>query len=101
MIRFALPLIALPMIGCTPGQHVPVALMPPPQIQPTPCGSHHVAHLVGKTRSAALEADVRRLTGAERIRWIAPGMAVTMDYSETRLNVRVDDKGVIKSFTCG
>jgi len=95
MIRFALPLIALSTIGCAPVQ----AQMPVPAA--TPCGAEKVAGLIGKKRSPALERRVQALSGAARTRWIRPGMMVTMDYSETRLNVRVDVRGRIVSVNCG
>ena len=102
MIRLAaLPVAALALMSCAP--RVPIVTLPTEeaQVQPTTCGSHHVVHLVGKKRTPELATEVARLSGAERVRWIAPGMAVTMDYSETRLNVHVNDKGVITQFTCG
>jgi len=96
MIRLALPLIALSTVGCAP--------LPPQQIPApasTPCGAEKVAGLIGKKRTPALETRVQALSGAARIRWIRPGMMVTMDYSETRLNIRVDVRGKILSATCG
>ncbi len=35
------------------------------------------------------------------LRVIWPGQAVTMDYSATRLNVRVDSMGIVQSLSCG
>ena len=95
MIRFALPLIALSTVACAPVQA---------EIPPTPatkCGAEKVAGLIGKKRTPALEKRVQTLSGAARVRWIKPGMMVTMDYSETRLNVRVDVRGRILSVNCG
>lgn len=99
MIRLALPLIALATIGCTPatGEQDVIGIPPPP----TACHSERVFEFIGKTRTDAISADVARLSGAKSIRWISPGMAVTMDYREDRLNVKLDEKGVILSFTCG
>jgi hypothetical protein len=94
MIRLALPLAALAAMGCAPIQ----ALTP---AAPTVCGAEKVASLIGRKRSASVEKRVQTLSGAARIRWIRPGMMVTMDYSETRLNIRVDAKGKILSATCG
>jgi hypothetical protein len=41
------------------------------------------------------------LSGAKNIRWIAPGMAVTQDYREDRLNLDTDEKGKIIRAHCG
>ncbi|MEN3747762.1 I78 family peptidase inhibitor [Sphingomonas sp. HF-S3] len=100
MIRIALPLAAVTLMGCTP---VATRPEPGPAVPPaalTPCGAEKVSHYVGKTRSASVEREVARLSGAKAIRWIAPGMAVTMDYREDRLNVDVDDNGVITAVRC-
>jgi len=94
MIRFALPLIALATaVACAPIKSLP---MPP-----TACGSQNLGWFVGKKRTDKISAEVARISGAKNIRWIKPGMAVTMDYREDRLNVRLDDKGRILSFNCG
>ena len=99
MSRFALPLIALSLSACAyeaAGEPYPV-----PPGPPTACGSHQLGSYIGKKRTDAISADVARISGAKSIRWISPGMAVTMDYREGRLNVKLDEKGVILSFTCG
>jgi hypothetical protein len=95
MIRFALPLIALSTVACTPIEaQIPAA-------PATPCGAEKVSGLIGKKRTPSLERRVEALSGAARVRWIRPGMMVTMDYSETRLNVRVGPDGKILSVNCG
>ena len=101
MIRLALPLIALTLMGCArvaEGEPYPLPGSPP---EATPCGSQHLAGFVGKKRTDTIAAQVAQVSGAKSIRWIKPGMAVTMDYREDRLNVRLDDKGKILSFNCG
>lgn len=35
------------------------------------------------------------------VRVISPGMAITMDYSASRANIYVDDKGWIGKVSCG
>ena len=91
MIRL-LPVAALALVACAHPQTPPA---------PTTCGAEKVADLVGKKRSDALSAEVKQRSGAARVRWIAPGQVVTMDYSETRLNVHTDGEGRILSFKCG
>ena len=104
MIRLMLPLIAPPvfaltLMGCTTtGEPYPIPGAP---AQPTPCGSQNLGSFVGIKRTDVISAQVARVSGAKSIRWISPGMAVTMDYREDRLNVDLDDASVITRFRCG
>ena len=65
------------------------------------CGAERLGSLVGRVRTAGLEAEASRLSGAARLRWIRPGDVVTMDYSARRLNAYLDDAGRVERFTCG
>lgn len=65
------------------------------------CDSGKAEGLVGREASEANGAEAKRLTGARAIRWIRPGQAVTMDYSPSRLNIKVDASERIEGFTCG
>ena len=97
MIRLALPLIALAAIGCT-------AAARPGTAPPAParkCSDAALASLIGKTRSETVAAEALRRSGAKTLRWIRPGMMVTMDYREDRLNLHVDVQGKILSARCG
>ncbi len=42
-----------------------------------------------------------RLSGSRDARWISPGMAVTMDFREDRLNFELDAQGKIVRAFCG
>jgi hypothetical protein len=99
MIRLGLtmPLIGVALMGCAPAAETPPQTTP---AAPTACGAEKVGQFVGKTRTDAVSAEVARLSGAKAIRWIEPGMAVTMDYREDRLNVSLDEKGVITRVYC-
>lgn len=102
MTRFALPALALPALvlvltACQPA---------PPQQMPDPgtpdgrglaaCGGGPVRALLGQS-VAALPAS----GGWTALRVITPGMAVTEEYSSSRLNVTVDALGLIIGLTCG
>lgn len=65
------------------------------------CGLGKVARFVGKAAVPDLRAQVIEAVGHNRIRWIGPGDAVTMDYSEERLNADLDAGGKITGFRCG
>ncbi len=71
--------------------------------QPLPdvCGAGKMNAMIGKKADAATIAAIRKKSGAKAMRVIRPGQMVTMDYSETRLNVSLDGKGRIKEFGCG
>lgn len=97
MIRFAVPLIAVVLVGCAPSAAAPK----PMPAAPTPCGAEKLGGFIGKQRTDAISKQVAEKSGAKGIRWISPGMAVTMDYREDRLNVFVSDKGVIQRVSCG
>jgi hypothetical protein len=97
MIRFALPLVALAAAGCYENRPEPDA----PPVMEAACKSEPLAGLVGKTRSDAVSKEALRLSGAKAIRWISPGMAVTMDFRTDRLNLDVDAQGKITRAHCG
>ena len=65
------------------------------------CGSSLVQSFVGLRANDAVRQTVAERSGARNIRWIAPGQAVTMDYSESRLSAELDSDGVIVTMSCG
>ncbi|UYY58996.1 I78 family peptidase inhibitor [Sphingomonas sp. S2-65] len=97
MIRTLLPLAVLASAGCT--QQRSVAELP--AAPAGACTSDGLASLLGKQRGDAAAADAMRLSGARTLRWIEPGMAVTMDYREDRLNLHLSADGKIESARCG
>ncbi|WP_444454709.1 I78 family peptidase inhibitor [Rhodobacter capsulatus] len=60
------------------------------------CGAAGLRGLVGQPETAL---KGMRLPKSTRV--LHPGQAVTMDYSETRLNVLIDSKGLISTLHCG
>lgn len=78
----------------------------PETAQPAPeaggaCNASALADLVGQPRSDALGADAMKRSGARSLRWISPGMAVTMDFREDRLNIELDAANKVVSSRCG
>jgi hypothetical protein len=110
-----LPLAAM-MIACTPtpavenNATVPAGetTMPAPK---TPsngamddmmaCDAAAVQNLVGQSYTEAVGKDAQARSKSKSMRLIRPGMAVTMDFRNDRLNVEVDDKSVITAVRCG
>ena len=65
------------------------------------CQAEGLGDLVGKPATAQLGAEAMRRSGATRLRWIQPGDAVTMDYSESRLNIHLDAGNRVERLACG
>ncbi|MBB5709242.1 I78 family peptidase inhibitor [Sphingomonas xinjiangensis] len=104
MIRSLLPVAALACAACTQGhpqqEHPQTTVVAPPAVPGGACTKEGLAALVGKTRSEAVAAEALRLSGAQTLRWIEPGQAVTMDYREDRLNLHLDAQGKIERAGC-
>ena len=65
------------------------------------CRSEQLNQFVGQKADAALGARMLEVSGARVLRWVAPGMAVTMDFREDRLTVSYDAGYVITQASCG
>jgi Peptidase inhibitor I78 family len=65
------------------------------------CGKSLVQSFVGIRANATLREEIATRSGARTVRWIEPGMAVTMDFRPDRLNVELDEDGVITAMRCG
>lgn len=60
------------------------------------CGASELQHLIGENGSVL---DSMKFAGPVRI--LEPGQAMTMDYSVERLNIQLDDSGMISRVWCG
>lgn len=65
------------------------------------CRADTLSWTIGQLADDALVARARAEAGADRVRVIRPGMAVTMDYREDRLNLDVDAEGKVVAARCG
>jgi hypothetical protein len=65
------------------------------------CRAEGLERYVGQAGSAENGAAILRESGARVLRWIPHGSAVTMDYSEQRVNVKLEPQGRIEAVTCG
>lgn len=88
-VRFSLIAVPLVLSGC-------LTVMPGIDPGRDACGANALQSLVGQP-AAVLETIKFGVT----TRVIRPGMAVTMDYSPSRLNIEIDDAEVISRVTCG
>lgn len=98
-------LVATLLVGCAggapqrseTGRREPIPL----RDEDDACGASLVQNFVTLRANDALRAEIALRSGARTIRWIAPGSAVTMDFSASRLNAELDDDGVIRALRCG
>ncbi|QYK42319.1 MAG: hypothetical protein KF887_04115 [Paracoccaceae bacterium] len=88
-MRALLVLTAVPLIAaCT--------VEPPPTPAPDACGAAALQDLVGQPASA-----LAAMTFAAPTRVLRPGMAVTMDYREDRLNIEINATERVARVFCG
>jgi hypothetical protein len=109
-----LPLAAM-IMACTPTPAVENnAAAPAGEATPAPetpvegtvddmmvCDAAAVQNLVGQAYTEAVGKDAQTRSKSKSMRLIRPGMAVTMDFRNDRLNIEVDDKSVITAIRCG
>lgn len=74
------------------------ASTPPP---PLSCDATAVQGLVGEASSDELVEQARTDAGADSVRVLKPGQAVTLEFNGARLNVEVDEDGRVVSLRCG
>ncbi|QJQ32676.1 hypothetical protein GV829_09640 [Sphingomonas lacunae] len=65
------------------------------------CGQSLVQNYVGLRANDTVREEVTRRSGAASVRWVEPGMAVTMDFRADRMTADLDEDGVVVSLRCG
>lgn len=90
--RSASAVLALALGGC-------VTVHPPETI--AGCRADAVQDYLGRTATASLGGELLRAANARELRWVAPGMMVTMDYRAQRLTVSYDEAMRITTISCG
>jgi hypothetical protein len=98
MSRLAPFALLLVIAACTPGAETPPdgGFDPTPDPRPDACGAAALQNLIGQPLAAFTGAPA-----AQAVRVIGPGMAVTMDYREDRMNVEHDAQRIIRAVYCG
>lgn len=89
--------------GNAAGPDAPVSTpaSPAPEAPVMTCDADKVQWTLGQVADEALVAKAKMQAGAERMRVIKPGMAVTMDYREDRLSLDVDADNKVTRAHCG
>ena len=65
------------------------------------CRQQSFEAFTGKVATSAVGAELLRASGARVIRWVQPGMMVTMDYREDRVTVHLAENNRIVRASCG
>ena len=55
----------------------------------------------GRTASTDLAAEIMTASRAHKLRWVPHGTMVTMEYSDERVTVRLDEQNKVISANCG
>ena len=71
----------------------------PPGPRCTP--SEALNGFIGQPASTELGARLMATSRAQTLRWVPHGAVITMDFSPTRLTVRLDEQNRVESATCG
>lgn len=73
----------------------------PPPVSESGCDDVQAQWLVGKPATDADVEQARQDAKATLVRQLKPGQAVTLEFNDARLNVELDDKGVVTAVRCG
>ena len=65
------------------------------------CGADKLGRWLNILLTETVRADISEAIGHDRIRYIGPGDAVTLDHRLDRLNVETGTDGRVKRFRCG
>lgn len=55
----------------------------------------------GRSASTELAAEIMAASRAHKLRWVPYGAMITMEYSDERVTVRLDQQNRVISATCG
>jgi len=94
----------LSLLLLTPLAAACTSIAPPTDVPIAPpgdaCSPASLARYTGLATDDALAARMKRETGKTTLRWMRPGMAVTMDYREDRLTVYLDSANRVERASC-
>jgi len=72
-----------------------------PQPSGTLCNAEAAGGFIGQMGSGETGSAILRATHARVLRWAPPGVMLTMDFSPTRVTVRLGPDGKITAVNCG
>jgi hypothetical protein len=65
------------------------------------CRNDGLGRFAGRPATSELGAEMLAASGARTLRWVRFGAMITMEFSPSRLTVRLDQQGKVASATCG
>jgi hypothetical protein len=65
------------------------------------CNAAGTDRFIGQAATAEIGAAIMRATHSRSLRWVAPGMMVTMEFSPSRVTVRIDPEHKVSAINCG
>lgn len=96
--RIALSAMAVAISACATVEPMPA---PPGALPGSTCANAGLEQFQGQPGTQELGAEMLRVSGARTLRWVRPGMAVTMDFRADRLTVHLDSAGRVEHASCG
>jgi hypothetical protein len=69
--------------------------------QPGDCDATKAQWAVGERESQEMLERARVAAQAKSARYLRPNQPITMEYSSSRLNLELDERGVVRSVRCG
>ena len=91
---FGATLLAVGLSACT-------TTPPPGDDKPGICSATTLGWTIGQPATASLVERAHQESGAKTVRVLKPGQVVTMEYSDMRLNLHVDEANKVTSYSCG
>jgi hypothetical protein len=88
-----------PSVEAPGGQATPTSAAA--QADLTTCSADKLDRWLNALPSEEVKEEIAAAAGKRPIRYFTQGDAITMDYSEARLNVELGDDGRIRLFRCG
>jgi hypothetical protein len=95
------------LLWLTPALLAACASAPPPEIPvhgETPghiCNAAGTNSFIGRRGTSETGAAILRATNSAKLRWAPPGTMLTMDFSPSRVTIRLDTAHKIISINCG
>ena len=97
MRKLALVAAALLAACSTPPAEPPMHGLVPGQV----CDATSAEHFIGQDGTSDTGAAIMRATHSSVLRWAPPGTMLTMDYSPSRVTVRLGPDRKVTAINCG
>jgi hypothetical protein len=65
------------------------------------CNAEGADRFIGQPGTSETGAEIMRATNSAILRWAPPGVMLTMDFSASRVTVRLDPANKVTAINCG